>query len=177
MNAKHHKTRIFLLGTTVCTLLLGGCSGVKDSLGITKDSPDEFTIIKRAPLEIPAGIALPPPTPGAPRPQEQAPNVQAKQAVFGQESSATTQTSQGEQTLLERTQANQIDPNIRYTIDAEAAAIAEREKPVAQKLLGIVKETPAPASVVDAKKEAERIKKNTEEGKPINEGETPVLKE
>lgn len=177
MNVKHKMTRIFLLGTTACTILLGGCSGVKDSLGITKDSPDEFTIIKRAPLEIPGDLVLPPPTPGAPRPQEQTANAQAKQAVFGQGSSAAAQTSQGEQGLLQRTQANQVDPNIRYTIDAEAAAIAEREKPVAQKLLGIVKDTPAPASVVDAKKEAERIKKNAAEGKPVTEGETPTLKE
>ena len=66
----------------------GGVSGVRDQLGVTKDSPDEFAVVRRAPLEIPPNVftqaSLPTPQPGAPRPQEKAPAIAAKTALFGE---------------------------------------------------------------------------------------------
>ena len=44
-----------LLLPSICSvvLLLGACSGVKEELGLTRNSPDEFTVVKRAPLTLP----------------------------------------------------------------------------------------------------------------------------
>ena len=44
--------------------LLGGCSGtVQENLGIGKHSPDEFQVVRRAPLVLPPDYSLRPPAP------------------------------------------------------------------------------------------------------------------
>lgn len=64
-------------------LSLGAC-GTSESLGLgKKKAPDEFQVITRAPLEVPYGLTLPVPQPGAPRPQEVSAEEQAKEAIFG----------------------------------------------------------------------------------------------
>ena len=49
-------------------LLVGGCSNIRETLGLSKQSPDEFKVVSRAPLSMPPDYNLKPPTPGAPRP-------------------------------------------------------------------------------------------------------------
>jgi hypothetical protein len=61
--------------------LIAGCSDFKKSIGLEPTLPDEFAVESRAPLTIPPDFELRPPAPGAPRPQEKAPNQQAKQAI------------------------------------------------------------------------------------------------
>jgi Protein of unknown function (DUF3035) len=61
--------------------LIAGCSDFKKTIGIEPTLPDEFAVESRAPLTIPPDFELRPPTPGAPRPQEQASNQQAKQLI------------------------------------------------------------------------------------------------
>src|SRR3954462_853626 len=70
-----------LLGASL--LLLGGCSGdaLSRTFGLTRDSPDEYTVTTRAPLSMPPQYNLRPPEPGAPRPQEQTERQQAEQAL------------------------------------------------------------------------------------------------
>ena len=69
----------------VCVLAVGltGCSGVREVLGYTKQSPDEFQVYARAPLSLPPDFSLRPPAPGTPRPQEGTARDQAQSAVFG----------------------------------------------------------------------------------------------
>jgi len=52
------------------TLVLTGCSGFRQAVGIDRVGPDEFAVESRAPLLIPPDFELRPPQPGAPRPQE-----------------------------------------------------------------------------------------------------------
>lgn len=65
----------FLLPALAPLLALGlsACSGddLSRSFGLTRDTPDEFTVTTRAPLSMPPDYALRPPRPGAARPQEQ----------------------------------------------------------------------------------------------------------
>ena len=82
MTRKKLFTYFILAGSAA--LLLTGCSGAKEQLGLTRSAPDEFAVVKRAPLEMPPDYALRPPRPGATRPQEQATAEQAREAVFGQ---------------------------------------------------------------------------------------------
>lgn len=173
------KTHLLVLGfLSGSALLLGGCSNVKNSLGLEKDAPDEFAVIKRAPLEIPERLILPTPEPGTPRPQETGALAQAEQAVFGAEKKVADSTSSAEDALLQKTGANQADPSIRATVNRETSEMDERNKPVVQKLLKLGGEKQdASATVVDAKKEYERIQKNKQEGKSITDGETPVIEE
>lgn len=168
-----------------CVLSLGAlnaCEGTKEALGLESSPPDEFAVVKRAPLELPPDYYLRPPAPGAQRPQELKTDEQARQTVFGAETLATQTPQQrpvttGESILLQKTNAVNIDPDIRAKVDAETAVIAEEERPTIDKLRGIVgKKTDAPAHVVDPVKETERLKQNALEGKPVTEGETPTIK-
>ena len=51
-------------------MLLSGCSGIRQAIGLDRVGPDEFAVESRAPLTIPPEFDLRPPQPGAPRPQE-----------------------------------------------------------------------------------------------------------
>jgi hypothetical protein len=163
------------------TFILGGCEGTKEQLGLEKKPPDEFAVVKRAPLSMPPDYVLRPPRPGAPRPQEQETSAQARQALFGAEA-MPAEAPQGaggaEDMLLRQAGALTADPAIRRKIDAETAAMGDYNKPVAQRLLGIGGHGDEPsATVVDPAKEAERLKKNQEEGRPVTEGETPSIEQ
>ncbi len=176
---KHHHKKILLLSALIAPVLcLSACGEhTKKELGLIRTAPDEFAVLKRAPLEMPPDYTLPPPQPGAPRPQEAAPEKEAEKVVFGGEALTNKRTpDSAEAALLRQAGADNVDPAIRQTVDKETGVLAPRQKPVAEKLLGIVVKNDKPvASVVDAKAEAERLKKNAEEGKPVTEGETPSI--
>ena len=160
--------------TALIALPLSACSSAKEQLGLNKQVPDEFQVVKRAPLELPPQYTLRPPQPGAPRPQEQETVEQAAQAVFGETPVEATPTS-GEGALFQAAGAFQVDPSIRAKVDSESANLQRENEPVIDKLLSIGSDRPPPASVVDAQKEAERLQQNKAEGKPATAGETPSV--
>lgn len=137
-------------------LLSSGCSDVKRSLGLTRNTPDAFAVVRQAPLVVPPDYELRPPRPGAQRPQEISTQERARVTVFGQETerAGNPLLSQGEQKLLDKAGAEKADPNI---VEALSAETAETE------------------SIVDASAEAERLRKNQKEGRAPDEGETPTI--
>lgn len=172
------KSVTFLFALLAFILPLSACSSVKENLGLEKDSPDEFAVITRAPLEIPSKLALPPPNLGAPRPQEVTTIKQAKEAVFGEHKTAENSSSQAESVLLEKAGGTQAEPNIRATVNNETAEMKDRNKAVADKLLNLTSsDEKSSATIVDSKKELERIQQNKQEGKSITEGETPYIED
>ncbi len=171
-------TKYLICALTISILPLSGCGNVRNSLGLDKVSPDEFSVITRAPLEMPNNTALPPPMLGASRPQEQATIAKAKEAVFGKEQNGSNTSSSVENILLQKAGAQEIQPNIRQTITKETAELHDRNKPVAEKLLNISgNNNQGSATIVDAKKELERINNNKAAGKNIIDGKTPVIEE
>ena len=160
-------------------LSLTACSNAKKQLGLERAPPDEFAVVKRAPLEMPPSYGLRPPRPGAPRPQEQTTSQQAKQSVFGASTyEQAAPASTGEGFLIQQAGGTQADPNIRRKVDAETSQLHDRNKPVAEKLFGLGGDKTEPsATVVDADAEAERLRENIEEGKSVTEGETPSIEE
>lgn len=168
----------FVLSLFVILLALGGCSNVKNSLGLEKDSPDEFAVLSGAPLEVPPHLILPPPVPGKPRPQEQAAITRAEEAVLGNARARSSQVSSAESALLQKTGAANADPTIRVQVHNETNALTERNLPVAKKLINLGNKNVEPsATVVDARAELERLRKNKAEGKSVTEGETPFIEE
>ena len=99
---------------------LAGCSGsVQDNLGLGKRSPDEFQVVRRAPLILPPDYSLRPPGPGQPGPVAQDTAAQAEEILTGQPRVPTeTSQSQGELALLSRSQV-QAEPGIRQILDSE----------------------------------------------------------
>ncbi|MGZ9097583.1 MAG: DUF3035 domain-containing protein [Micavibrio sp.] len=155
--------------------LLSACDSAKEQLGLTRSSPDEFAVVKRAPLEMPPEFTLRPPEPGAPRPQEQATADQARSAILGDASAGQGQTK-GEMALLQSADAR-FNPDIRQIVNEEATRTERKNEPVVKKLLNIGGDSIPPATVIDPQAEAERLKRNAAEGRPVTEGETPVIED
>lgn len=164
-------------------LLLGGCDSVRETVGLTKRAPDEFTVVTKAPLVIPPDFSLRPPQPGARRPQETEARVTARRAMIkagrggGTSAASTTDTgrSGGEGAILKHAGATDADSSIRKTINRETTQLAEQDKSFTDKILFWQKKQ-AYGSTLDADKEAKRIRENAAAGRGVMEGDTPVIK-
>ncbi|MBI4185253.1 MAG: DUF3035 domain-containing protein [Proteobacteria bacterium] len=160
-------------------LLLGGCSAVKNTFSVERDAPDEFTVVSRAPLSLPPEFNLRPPRPGEPRPQEGSVRDEARQALFGAgaptaRARADGRFSAGENAVLDLSGARNAEADIRQLVDRESLALADRGRSFADRLIFWQKPEP-PGMVVDPSKEAQRIRQNAALGRPLTEGETPVI--
>lgn len=57
------RTLRFLIGAGL-VLAVAGCGSLKDDLGLQKKAPDEFAVLRHAPLSLPPDFNLRPPKPG-----------------------------------------------------------------------------------------------------------------
>jgi hypothetical protein len=172
-----------IAGAAAMILALGACEGVRDQLGLNKQSPDEFKVVSRAPLTLPPEFTLRPPEPGIPRPQEGTPAQQARQAIFRLEQPKAQPLEQelkvdgrsrGELSLLKAAGADRIDPEIRRAVDGETQRLnAESDDFIEALVFWRKKEDPG--LVVDASEEAKRLRENAALGKPVTAGETPTI--
>jgi hypothetical protein len=185
------KRYLFLL-----PLLLTACEtgGVRETLGLTRDAPDEFTVVSRPPLSLPPEFNLRPPRPGE-APRGIAADEQARGLLTGtkpklNDDAATLEAptvetavlpvvrsdavSGGAASLLKRAGADKADEDIRskLSVDAVTPVDTSNAATLMDSIVGAEKNEP----VVDAKKEAERIRANKDEKKPITEGEVPEEK-
>ena len=166
-----------LLFTLALALMLPGCQSVKKELGVGRQSPDEFMVVKRAPLTLPPDYALRPPSNDSAPPASEAAN-QAKAALLGTSGSSADKGT-AEEALLGKMGAQNPAPDIRDTINRENGYIALKNRTLVDKLVFWDDKPPSdektPASIVNAQQEAERLKKNQAEGKPANAGDVPVI--
>jgi hypothetical protein len=159
-------------------LLLGACSTMKKELGVGRNSPDEFMVVKRAPLTMPPDYDLRPPMTGSVPPASEA-STQAKVALMGEAAASNTaQRQTADQTLLKKMGADRANPEIRAVISQENGYLALENRTLVDKLIFWKEEGTkgeVPASTVNARAESERLKKNQAEGKPANTGDVPVI--
>ncbi|WP_395672340.1 DUF3035 domain-containing protein [Inquilinus sp.] len=173
---------VTLAGLVVATLTVAGCGGsqtVQEMIGYDRSTPDEFAVMPRAPLAMPTSLdELPPPTPGAPRPQEAQPREQAEAILFGQgqkvtrAAAAPAAVGPGASAIL--AQAGQAQPDIRGAVDQETAQRAESDEGFVDRLM-FWNSKPLPGTVVDPYKESARLNTNAEAGKPLTTGDTPII--
>lgn len=164
------------LSLVAAAILLGGlpaCSGVRDSLGLSKQSPDEFAVVSNAPLTLPPDFSLRPPTPGARRPQETPIREQAANALFEDNQLAPVE-SQGELAILQQADALETDPNIRLVVDREFSLFVSEQDDFFESLLFWRGETPL-GEAVDARAESQRLQENAALGQAVTTGETPTI--
>ncbi len=172
-----------IAGAISLILALSACEGVREQFGLTKQSPDEFRVIARAPLSLPPDFILRPPEPGIPRPQEGTATQQARNAVFRLEQPKpqplteqvkTDGRTLGELSLLKAAGADKTDPGIRRALDLETQQLnAESESFINSLVFWRDKEIPG--RVVDATAEARRLRENAALGKAVTAGETPTI--
>jgi hypothetical protein len=173
-----------IVAAAAAIALLTGCSGLQDTLGLGKRAPDEFAVVKQAPLVLPPNYALRPPEPGAPRPQELQPREQAQAALTGRRNAGPGDTlrtgagaaarSPGEQALLGQAKALNVDPTIRRQINQEFTQLVERDNSFVDKLI-FWQSKPEPGTVVDPAKEQQRLREAQASGTPANRGDVPII--
>lgn len=183
-----------LLASTLCMGTLTACSGsdVKDTLGLNRRAPDEFRVLARPPLSVPPEFSLRPPGEGSEITGTQTgARSDAQALVFGENNGATNTNlragsaetavvgvtvndaaTPSDARFLTRAGANAADPSIRERLRAETPSTEAEDKT----LLDTLREPTRGEPLVDAGKEAERLKENKEAGKPVTEGETPTVK-
>jgi hypothetical protein len=167
----------------ILVLALAGCSSLSGMLGADKSPPDEFRIVARAPLSLPPDYGLTAPQPGATRPQELDIRQTARQIVVDRDGGPARQEQSpmhadrdpGEATFLRLAGAAQADPNIRATVNRESAVLAEAETGFVDSLM-FWNPPREPGVVVDADKEARRLRENAALGRAPTEGETPTIR-
>ncbi len=135
------RTALTLSVATVAMLSLGACGSIKQGIGLTKVTPDEFLTVSSAPLVVPPEYGLTPPSLGAPRPQELAPESAARQILLGQRQAVTR--TPGEQVLVAQAGGERADPLARYVVDDEFGDLAHKEESWANRLMFWRKNDPA----------------------------------
>jgi hypothetical protein len=156
-------------------IALAGCSGdtLARNFGLTRDSPDEFSVTTQAPLAMPPDYSIRPPEPGAPRPQDVPDRQQAEQALIPQ-TALTPQTGQmspGQEALLAA--VGPAPANIRAEI-AQDRSLNNPGESFADRLM-FWRPAPQPGIVVDPTKEAQRLRQNAALGQSPELGETPII--
>lgn len=183
-------TSLLILGASLAGL--SACSGAKEKLGLVKDAPDEFAVIRRAPLVVPPELArLPVPQPGAPRPQEKSAQELAAEAVFGENVpqsveddiaendlfadvprdnvKSASQPTAAEAALIEAAGAQSASSDIRQVVNEENEDTAYEEQAVIDKIFD--RKIEAEGSVLNPTEEAARIRQQVPEARVIVPGE------
>lgn len=170
-------TAVPLFAPALVAVLLSGCSGssLSRTFGLTHDTPDEFSVVTRAPLSMPPDFTLRPPEPGAVRPQEQSDRSLAESALVPEAALGGNPVgvSPGQAAMV-RDSGGGAPADIRQRVDQEARVNTDPSfidkvlywrKPDSQKAL------------VDADQEARRLRQNAALGQSPSTGDTPVIKQ
>jgi hypothetical protein len=169
-----HCTTVLALATSAA--VLAGCSGdsISRTLGFVRDAPDEFTVTTRAPLAMPTSFTLPPPHPGAARPQEISERTQAELALVPQMAlgSPDAGSSPGQEALVQAA-GPPATPAIRTAVD-EDPSLNQQPQSLGDKLM-FWRKPPPPGVVIDPEKEAQRLRENSALGQSQETGDTPIV--
>jgi hypothetical protein len=161
-------------------LALIGCDQIGNPfvvLGNKPPAPDEFQVLARKPLRMPASAALPEPRPGAPSPLDPDPNRDAVVALLGTDAApratGVSGVSGGEQALLSAADVAASNPEIRQTLAEERDSRNEPyEPPSIFELLGAY-EAP-PEDVIDPGEESRRLQREGVAAAPVDPADRPV---
>ena len=150
--------RIALISALAVTALItSGCASATRALGVTKNAPNEFNILTKAPLIVPPEYNLRPPRAGEINVEEKYATVAARKALLGDIDPA--QPSQGEAVLMAKAGGAKADPAVRVIIDGQNS-VERKNRGFADRVLfwndGSAKNTEG--QPLDPDDEARRIK-------------------
>ncbi len=151
-----------LVAVTAVTLAACASSG----------GPDEFRVVRKAPLTVPPEYNLRPPTLGQARPQELSPEAQARVAVFGVDIGQTA--SDGEKLFVRAAGGDAVDRSVRGQVDFDNNQTLRKNRSFADMLLNWGG-APGGEPQIDAAAEAERLRTQNEESKDVTGGSSVVI--
>ncbi len=170
-----------LSAVVTLAVTLTACGVFEDQLGLTKQAPDEFRVVARAPLTLPPDFTLRPPEPGVARPQEGTTTQQARKVIFRADEPEVGAVivpedgrSIGEMSLLRAAGAENANPDIRFVVDRETLRLNSENERFLDVLI-FWRDEEQPGVIVDAQAEAKRLRENAALGKAPTSGETPTI--
>ena len=143
-------------------LSLTGCDSIRDAAGITKQPPDEFAVVSKAPLIIPPDFNLHPPKPGAAPLNQTSPTQAAQAALYSDDPASVAASingnySQEEKLILANSGAANADHGIRRTIAADNINAEDTGDFTDNLLFGGGDKTASPDKAVNADAEKAKI--------------------
>ena len=99
------------------TVALGGCTQTTKALGITKNAPNEFNILTKAPLVVPPEYNLRPPELGTSSAENNYTQKAAREALIGDVDPA--EPTRGEIVLMSKAGVGNANQEIRLEIDGQ----------------------------------------------------------
>lgn len=153
-------SRLLALGGLA--VLLVGCESIREAAGITKEPPDEFAVVTKAPLVIPPDFNLKPPKPGASPTNQISPTTSAQAALYGDDPNVIAAGisggySQAEKLLLAKSGGAVADAGIRQQIAAENKRMEAADESFTDKVLFGSDDNAAQGKAVNADAEAKRL--------------------
>lgn len=134
-------------------------------------TPDEFRVVRKAPLTVPPEFNLRPPAPGSSRPQELSTETQARVAVFGVDTARDV--SEGEKAFIRAAGGDAVDRSVRSAVDYDNAQILRKSRNFTDSILNFGKSTNDPT--IDPAAEAERLRAEQESLKDITGGGKVII--
>ncbi|MFC7291115.1 DUF3035 domain-containing protein [Hirschia litorea] len=133
---------------SVAAMTATGCS----SSGT--NAPDEFRVVRKAPLSVPPEYNLRPPATGESIPVELQRDDQARAILFGERLGG--QASEGERLLVRKAGGEAIDAKVRAQVDYDATGTLRKSEGLSDKIL-FFKGNDEKALVLDPENEAARL--------------------
>ncbi len=133
--------------------------------------PDEFRVVRKAPLTVPPEYNLRPPALGQARPQELSPEAQARVAVFGVDVGQTA--SDGEKMFVKSAGGDAVDRNVRAQVDFDDSQTLRKNRSITDMILNFGGEPREP--VIDPAAESERLRVESEAVKDITGGGKVII--
>ena len=152
-----------MISVLALTALLGsglaGCSTASKALGLTKEAPNEFNILTKAPLVVPPEYNLRPPRAGESSAEDNYTQKAARDALIGNVDDA--EPTRGEIVLMTKANVGRADEEIRMKIDGQNS-VERKSSGLASRILfwrngQVVDEAGNPVAL-DAETEAARMR-------------------
>lgn len=137
-------------------------------------TPDEFRVVKKAPLTVPPDFNLRPPAPGEARPQELQPDAAARVAVFGADIGQGA--SEGEKLFVRKAGGDAVDRTVRTAVDYESSQLMRKNRSFADQILNFGRSSSTSEPVIDAAAEAERVRSEKESLADVTGGKDVVIR-
>ena len=166
-------------------LLLAGCGQKGNVFGFDRSGPDEFSVVRHAPLSMPPDATLRPPREGTAEASRESGTEAARTSLVsgaspdgtaaGGPASPAGRPSAGELALANRAAAYYgAEPDIKRVVDEESTRLAQEGVAFVDRLLFWQSPEP-PGKALDADAESRRLRENQALGRPLNAGEAPLI--
>jgi len=153
-----NRTHVIFAGLAISSLAMSGCSSATKALGLTKQAPNEFNILTKAPLIVPPEYNLKPPRIGESSAENNYSQKAARDALIGDIDE--TEPTRGEIALMAKAGVGRANQEIRVEIDGDNS-VERKTQGFASRVLfwqngQIIDEAGDPVPL-DAENEAKRL--------------------